>query len=63
MKIFKSFFIAIWSVFDLICFILAAITANVTTYHVNPIAFGISMTVTFILVGLVSEMISGKETK
>lgn len=58
MNVFKSFFSAVWSIFDLICFILAAIAANVTTYHVNSIAFGVSMTVTFILAGLVSEMIS-----
>ena len=58
MNIFKSFFSAVWSIFDLICFILASITANVTTYRINEIAFGISMTVNFILAGLVSEMIS-----
>ncbi|MCW8644597.1 DUF1056 family protein [Streptococcus macedonicus] len=58
-----KFFKAIWSVFDVIMFILAVISANLTTYYQQHIAFGISMTITFILAGLASELISGKENK
>jgi hypothetical protein len=48
------------SVFDVIMFVLAAISANLTTFYQQHIAFGISMTVTFILAGLISELISGR---
>ncbi|QBX16222.1 capsid and scaffold protein [Streptococcus phage Javan237] len=58
-----KFFKAIWSVFDVIMFILAVISANLTTYYQQHIAFGISMTITFVLVGLASELISGKGEK
>ncbi|MCW8645227.1 DUF1056 family protein [Streptococcus macedonicus] len=58
-----KFFKAIWSVFDVICFILAAVTINLTTYYQQHIAFGVSMAITFILAGLASELISGKENK
>ena len=49
-----KFFKAIWAVFDVIMFVLAAISANLTTYFQQHIAFGISMTITFILAGLIS---------
>ncbi|MEY8701014.1 DUF1056 family protein [Streptococcus ferus] len=49
---------AIWSFFDVIMFILAAISVNLTTYYQEHIAFGISMTITFILAGLFSELVS-----
>lgn len=55
-----KFFKAIWAVFDILMFILAAISLNVTTYHIGYVWFGISMTITFILAGLISELISGK---
>ena len=55
-----KFFKAIWSVFDVIMFVLAAISANLTTFYQQHVAFGISMTITFILAGLISELISGK---
>ena len=55
-----KFFKAIWAVFDVIMFVLAAISANLTTFYQQHIAFGISMTITFILAGLISELISGK---
>ena len=55
-----KFFKAIWAVFDVIMFVLAAISANLTTFSQQHIAFGISMTITFILAGLISELISGK---
>ena len=58
-----KFFKAIWAVFDVIMFVLAAISANLTTFCQQHIAFGISMTITFILAGLISELISGKEKK
>lgn len=54
------FFKAIWSFFDVLMFILAAITVNLTTYYQQHIAFGISMTITFILAGILSEIISSK---
>ena len=58
-----KFFKAIWSVFDVIMFVLAAISANLTTFYQQHVAFGISMTLTFILAGLISELISGKGEK
>lgn len=55
-----KFFKAIWAIFDILMFILAAISLNITTYHLGYVWFGISMTITFVLAGLVSELISGK---
>ena len=55
-----KFFKVIWSVFDVIMFVLAAISANLTTFYQQHVAFGASMTITFILAGLISELISGK---
>lgn len=53
-----KFFKAIWAVFDILMFILAAISLNLTTYNIGYIWFGISMTVTFVLAGLISELAS-----
>ena len=53
-----KFFKAIWAIFDILMFILAAISLNVTTYHLGYVWFGISMTITFVLAGLVSELAS-----
>lgn len=53
-----KFFKAIWDIFDILMFILAAISLNITTYHLGYVWFGISMTITFILAGLVSELAS-----
>lgn len=44
-----KFFKAIWAIFDILMFILAAISLNITTYHLGYVWFGISMTVTFVL--------------
>ncbi|EHJ55801.1 hypothetical protein HMPREF9318_00088 [Streptococcus urinalis FB127-CNA-2] len=55
-----KFFKVIWAIFDIIMFVLAAVTVNLTTYYQQHIAFGISMTITFILAGLISELLSGK---
>lgn len=55
-----KFFKVIWAVFDILMFILAAISLNVTTYHIGSVWFGISMTITFVLAGLVSELASKK---
>lgn len=55
-----KFFKAIWAIFDILMFILAAISLNVTTYHIGDVWFGISMTITFVLAGLVSELASKK---
>ncbi|MCW1021124.1 DUF1056 family protein, partial [Streptococcus anginosus] len=49
--------------FDVIMFLAAAITINVTMYFVGWLAFGICLTITFILTGLISELASRKEDK
>ena len=53
-----KFFKTIWAVFDILMFILAAISLNLTTYNLGYVWFGVSMTVTFVLAGLVSELAS-----
>lgn len=53
-----KFFKAIWAIFDILMFILAAISLNLTTYNLGYVWFGISMTITFVLAGLVSELAS-----
>ncbi len=58
-----KFFRSIWAAFDVIMFVLAAISINLTTFYQQHIAFGISMTITFVLAGLASELVSGKEEK
>lgn len=55
-----KFFKAIWAVFDILMFILAAISLNLTTYNLGYVWFGVSMTITFVLAGLVSELASKK---
>lgn len=55
-----KFFKAIWAIFDILMFILAAISLNVTTCHIGYVWFGVSMTITFVLAGLVSELASKK---
>lgn len=55
-----KFFKVIWAIFDISMFILAAISLNVTTYHIGYVWFGVSMTITFVLAGLVSELASKK---
>ena len=61
MTIFKTFFGLVWAFFDVLMFLAAAITINVTMYHVGWLAFGISLTITFILAGLVSEIIQARK--
>nr|DAS42633.1 MAG TPA: Protein of unknown function (DUF1056) [Caudoviricetes sp.] len=51
-----KFFKAIWAIFDILTFILAAISLNLTTYNLGYVWFGISMTITFVLAGLISEL-------
>ncbi|MCB5077968.1 DUF1056 family protein [Streptococcus phage phiKSM96] len=58
MMIFKRFFSLLWAFFDVIMFLSAAITINVTMYFVGWLAFGICLTITFILIGLLSEIIA-----
>ena len=53
-----KFFKTIWAIFDILKFILAAISINLTTYNIGYVWFGISMTITFVLAGLVSELAS-----
>ena len=55
-----KFFKAIWVIFDILMFILAAISLNLTTYRIGYVWFGVSMTITFVLAGLVSELASKK---
>lgn len=55
-----KFFKAIWAVFDIFMFILAAISLNLTTYNLGYVWFGISMTITFVLAGLISELAAKK---
>jgi len=55
-----KFFKAIWAIFDILTFILAAISLNLTTYNLGYVWFGISMTITFVLAGLISELAAKK---
>lgn len=55
-----KFFKAIWAIFDILMFILAAISLNLTTYNLGHVWFGISMTITFVLAGLISELATKK---
>ena len=55
-----KFFKAIWSIFYILMFILAAISLNLTTYNLGYVWFGVSMTITFVLAGLISELATKK---
>lgn len=55
-----KFFKAIWAIFDILMFILVAISLNLTTYNLGYVWFGISMTITFVLAGLISELATKK---
>lgn len=55
-----KFFKAIWAIFDILMFILAAISLNLTTYNIGYVWFGVSMTITFVLAGLISELATKK---
>lgn len=55
-----KFFKVIWAVFDILMFLFAAISLNLTTYNLGYVWFGISMTVTFVLAGLISELAAKK---
>ena len=55
-----KFFKAIWAIFDILMFILAAISLNLTTYNLGFVWFGISTTITFVLAGLISELATKK---
>lgn len=55
-----KFFKAIWAIFDILMFILATISLNLTTYNLGFVWFGISMTITFVLAGLISELATKK---
>lgn len=60
MNIFKQFFSLLWAFFDVIMFLAAAITINVTMYFVGWLVFGICLTITFILTGLLSEIVANR---
>ena len=55
-----KFFKAIWAIFDILMFILAAISLNLTTYNLGYVWFGVSMTITFVLAGFISELAAKK---
>jgi conserved hypothetical protein len=63
MTIFKQLFSLLWAFFDVIMFLAAAITINVTMYFVGWLAFGICLTITFVLTGLASELVPRKEER
>ena len=55
-----KFFKAIWAIFDILMFILAAISINLNPYNLGFVWFAISMTITFVLAGLISELATKK---
>lgn len=60
MKIFKNLFSLIWKIFDVLMFIAFAVTITVTMFMWNKIAGGVTLSVVFILAGLISEFIEKK---
>ena len=60
MKIFKNLFSLIWKIFDVLMFIAFAVTITVTMFMWNITAGGITLSVIFILAGLISEFIEKK---
>lgn len=60
MKIFKNLFSLIWKIFDVLMFIAFAVTITVTMFMWNKTAGGITLSVVFILAGLISEFIEKK---
>jgi len=60
MKIFKNLFSLIWKIFDVLMFIAFAITITVTMFMWNKTAGGVTLSVVFILAGLISEFIEKK---
>ncbi|MCQ4972181.1 DUF1056 family protein [Lactococcus lactis] len=60
MKIFKNLFSLIWKIFDVLMFIAFAVTITVTMFMWNRTAGGVTLSVVFILAGLISEFIEKK---
>lgn len=60
MTIFKNVFSLIWKIFDVLMFIAFAITITITMFNWNLTAGGITLSVVFILAGLISEFIDKK---
>ena len=60
LKIFKNLFSLIWKIFDVLMFIAFAVTITVTMFMWNITAGGITLSVVFILAGLISEFIDKK---
>ncbi len=60
MKIFKNLFSLIWKIFDVLMFIAFAVTITVTMFMWNITDGGITLSVVFILAGLISEFIEKK---
>ncbi|MFK5276264.1 DUF1056 family protein [Lactococcus lactis] len=60
MKIFKNLFSLIWKIFDVLMVTAKAVTITVTMFMWNITAGGITLSVVFILAGLISEFIEKK---
>ena len=60
MKIFKNLFSLIWKIFDVLMFIAFTVTITVTMFMWNKTAGGVTLSVVFILAGLISEFIEKK---
>ncbi|MBB5887737.1 DUF1056 family protein [Lactovum miscens] len=60
MKIFRNLFSLVWQVFDVLMFIAFAITISITMFKWNATAGGITLSVVFILAGIISEFIGKK---
>lgn len=60
MRIFKNLFSLIWKIFDVLMFIAFAVTITVTMFMWNKTAGGVTLSVVFILAGLISEFIEKK---
>ena len=58
MKIFKNILTRFWYFFDILMFIAAVLTINIVLFtQVSLLAGGISLAISFVAVGLASEII------
>lgn len=60
MTIFKNLLSLIWKIFDVLMFIAFAITITITMFNWNTTAGGVTLSVVFILAGLISEFVDKK---
>lgn len=61
MMIFKTLFKGGWQIFDVLCYVLAAVFVNYGVFLINYKAGFIALGVTFTLTGLASELITGNK--